>query len=388
MTPSLPGWGSDVPFPAPHARLFGLCARVAAVQRRTEALAAQERRAEHDGDLPAAERLHRRGVRLVQLRHLLLADVCDLPAPTAPTRRAKTRALATLITPGPDGRPDDLGGLALWSALRDLEAAATGEVLPSALRHALLRRMWRAGTDWALDDAEIRRLLGDPNEKTLLAWSGPEVLPLPPGTRRRIGLLLDIDRALRRRSPSAERRLDWVTRPHPGLRGRAPLARLLDGGLDDLVAVHALLAEGREHRGAGGDGDRLAPAPAPIEAALRRALIRFCDGEEGPPPPAPAFPSWEALLRWVWAGDGGEDTAVRGRVAELLVRAERVIHNPDAQRRWLTGRTPWLGHLAPLAAAATPGGLHRAFGLLRDVEALRRRLRDAGTSPDDPDGDA
>jgi len=362
MTPPLSGRGSDVPSPAPHARLLGLCARIAAIQQRTEALALEERRAERRNDLAAAGRLHHRGVRLVHLRHRLLERLCDLPAPTALTRQAKIGALDTLITFDSDGRPDRLNGLALWSVLHDLEAAGPGpgagdEVITPGLRRALLRRVWRIGADWHLSNDEVRRLLVDLDEATFQAWRRPEALPLPPGMRRRLGLLLAIDHALRRRSPSAERRLDLMTRPHPGLGGRTPLARLLDGRLDDLVAVHALLAEGREHRGAGRDGDRLAPAPAPIEAVLRRALTRFCDGEEGPPPPAPAFPSWEALLRWVWDGDGEEDTAVRG-------------------------------HLAPLAAATTPGGLHRALGLLRDVEAFRRRLRDAGTSPDDPDGDA
>jgi hypothetical protein len=173
-----------------------------------------------------------------------------------------------------------------------------------------------------------------------------------------------------------------MTRPHPRLGGRAPITRLLDGG---LLAVHALLAKG-EHRAAGAGDDRRTPS-FPIEAALRQALTRFCDGIEVPPP-AIAFPSWDALLRWVWDGDGDEDTAVRGRVAELLVRTERVIHNTDARRQWLTARTPWLGHLAPLlAAATTPGGLHRALGLLRDVDAFRRRLRDAGIPPGDGDSD-
>ncbi|WP_458098112.1 antitoxin Xre/MbcA/ParS toxin-binding domain-containing protein [Roseomonas sp. WA12] len=386
MIPPLAGRATDVLSPAPHARLLGLCARVAAVQRRTEALAAQERRAERRGDLAAAERLHHRQVRLVHRRHRLLEAVCDLPAPTALKRQVKAAALATLITFDTDGRPDRLNGMALWSVLRDLEAAgsefaASGEVLPPALLSALLRRVWRAGDGWALDNDAIRHLLGNPDDETAQAWFRHEAIPLPSGTRRRIGLLLALDHALRRLFRSAERRLDWMTRAHPGLGGRAPITRLLDGGLGGLLAVLALLAG--EHRAAGaGDGRRTSSFP--IEAALRQALTRFCDGTEVPPP-AIAFPSWDALLRWVWDGDGDEDTAVRGRVAELLVRTERVIHNTDARRQWLTARTPWLGHLTPLAAATTPGGLHRALGLLRDVDALRRRLRDAGFPPADGD---
>jgi hypothetical protein len=118
---------------------------------------------------------------------------------------------------------------------------------------------------------------------------------------------------------------------------------------------------------------------------VEAALARYCDRERGIAvspekgvKPSIHFPSWEAVERWVWDGDGDEDAPIRSRVARLLVLARRVISDEGALRRWVTERQPWIGGMSPLAAAVTPGGLHRAERLLHEVEADRRWLRNAG----------
>jgi hypothetical protein len=126
---------------------------------------------------------------------------------------------------------------------------------------------------------------------------------------------------------------------------------------------------------------------------VEAALARYCDRErgrevspeEGVPPPAIHFPSWEAVERWGWDGDGDEDVLIRSRIARLLVLARRVISDEGPLRRWLTERQPWIGDMSPLAAAVTPGGLHRAERLLHDIEADQQRPRNAGILSKDPE---
>jgi uncharacterized protein (DUF2384 family) len=325
--------------------------------------------------------------------------VCELPAATAHARRAKAAALLTLVALDPAGRPEQIEDLPLWSALQDLAAAGdeaealVGKAVPPEALRAALRIVWQAARHWELDDAQVRRLLGDPGEAAFQGWFRDEAPKVPPETRRRIGLIVALHRLLRQRYAWPDRGFDWMTRPHPQLGNRSPLARMLDGALDDLLAVHAALTS---EAGAGGpeaQGRRLPPASAPLEAAVEVALARYCDRERGGeaspeaggPPSALHFPSWEAVERWVWDGDGDEDVLIRSRIARLLVLARRVISDEGALRRWLTERQPWIGGMSPLAAAVTPGGLHRAERLLHDIKAYQQRLRNTGIFPDDPE---
>ncbi|WP_458098447.1 antitoxin Xre/MbcA/ParS toxin-binding domain-containing protein [Roseomonas sp. WA12] len=381
---------------SPEARLLGLCARISTVQRHTLKLAGLELQAELLGERDAADHLHRRQVRLVQFRHRLIAELCEIPAISAEACRAKAFALFTLVTLGPQGRPEQPEELALWSVCRDLAAAADAQLFggerfpPEAFRTAL-HLVWRAAWQWGLDEVQTRRLLGSPAEETLQGWFRGPAPRGAPGTRRRIGLVIALHRRLRRRYAWPDRGFDWMTRSNLRLGGRSPLARMLDGGVDDLLAVHSVLDGEENADGLEPPGKRLRPASGLLEADLEAALAAFCDREREVRVPAGkreaaspfSFPSWDAVERWVWTSDGNDDAPVRMRIARLLVLARRVIGDEDALRRWLTARQVWIGNRSPLAAATTPGGLHRAEGLLRIVEEQRRRLRGSSIPPDD-----
>ncbi|WP_424138521.1 hypothetical protein [Roseomonas chloroacetimidivorans] len=256
-----------------------------------------------------------------------------------------------------------------------------------ALRKAL-RLVWRVGRTWALDDVQLYKLLGDPDGAMIPIWFRSHAPVLAPNSLRRIGLLVALRRLLRRRDPRPSQDLEWLTTPHPQLDRRPPLDRLLAGGLDDLRAVHAVLTA--EVAVAVAEGSRRRPRLTPLGLSLRRALRRLCDVERGgvtptfpTSPPTIAFSTWSEVERWVWDGDGDEDAPVRSRIAELMVQAGRVLGGDEMARRWLIEPQIWIGGDPPLVAAVTPGGAHRARGLLRTVETTRQRFRDAGILPDE-----
>ncbi|WP_424140542.1 hypothetical protein [Roseomonas chloroacetimidivorans] len=124
MTPSSPGGGRNGP--TSHATLLALCARILALQRRTEELGVLEQRVEQEKGLLAASRYHGQQVRLVQRRLRLIDRVCRLPATTFAMRRAKAEALLTLVILDPEGRPEHPEDWPLWSALQDLAADWSG----------------------------------------------------------------------------------------------------------------------------------------------------------------------------------------------------------------------------------------------------------------------
>jgi hypothetical protein len=124
MTSSSPGGGRNRP--TSQASLLALCARVLALQRRTEELGVLEQRAEQKKDLLAAGRYHGQQVKLVQRRLRLIDRVCRLPATTSPMRRAKAEALLTLVILDPEGRPEHPEDWPLWSALQDLAVDWSG----------------------------------------------------------------------------------------------------------------------------------------------------------------------------------------------------------------------------------------------------------------------
>ena len=120
----------------------------------------------------------------------------------------------------------------------------------TALQADLLRGFFGIIRLWHVDNADARRLLGDPAERTFYAWkSGAQktgkVARLPADTIRRIGYTAGIDEALQILYPDSRRADEWIKRPDRHFGGQTPLERMTAGDVTDLAAVRACLDAAR-----------------------------------------------------------------------------------------------------------------------------------------------
>ena len=114
----------------------------------------------------------------------------------------------------------------------------------------LLRGFFGIMRLWNVDNADARRLLGDPAERTFYAWkSGAQktgkVARLPADTVRRIGYTAGIYKALQILYPDSRQADEWINRPNRHFGGQTPLQRMTAGDVTDLAAVRAYLDAAR-----------------------------------------------------------------------------------------------------------------------------------------------
>jgi uncharacterized protein (DUF2384 family) len=98
---------------------------------------------------------------------------------------------------------------------------------------------------WGAGNAEMRRILGSPPERTFYEWKSGRVRRLPEDTFRRIGYVAGIYKALQLLYSDAAQADAWVKRPNRHFGGQAPLERMAAGDVTDLAAVRAYLDAAR-----------------------------------------------------------------------------------------------------------------------------------------------
>ena len=96
---------------------------------------------------------------------------------------------------------------------------------------------------WALSVADRTRLLGDLAESTYHKWRSGKVGEPSRDQLERLSLVLGIYKALRLIFTDSATGVRWLrgTNAEPTFAGRSPLARMLDGSIDDLYAVRRYL---------------------------------------------------------------------------------------------------------------------------------------------------
>ena len=123
---------------------------------------------------------------------------------------------------------------------------APNELLWDPKRQAdLMRGFFGIMRLWEVDNADARRILGDPRERTFYAWKSGKVGRLPADVVRRIGYVAGIYKALQILYRDTRQADGWMKRPNRQFGGQTPLARMAAGDVTDLAAVRAYLDAAR-----------------------------------------------------------------------------------------------------------------------------------------------
>lgn len=98
---------------------------------------------------------------------------------------------------------------------------------------------------WSASNAEVRRILGSPAERTFFEWKAGRVRRLPEDTIRRIGYVAGIYKALQIIYSDPAQADAWVRKPNRHFGGQTPLERMAAGDVTDLAAVRQYLDAAR-----------------------------------------------------------------------------------------------------------------------------------------------
>lgn len=98
---------------------------------------------------------------------------------------------------------------------------------------------------WGASNAQMRRILGAPAERTFFDWKANRVKRLPEDVMRRIGYVAGIFKALQIVYADAQLADAWVNKPNRHFGGQTPLERMAAGDVTDLAAVRAYLDAAR-----------------------------------------------------------------------------------------------------------------------------------------------
>ncbi len=98
---------------------------------------------------------------------------------------------------------------------------------------------------WGVGNAEMRRLLGSPPERTFFEWKAARTRRVPEDTMRRIGYVAGIYKALQILYADPAQADAWVRKPNRHFGGHSPLERMAAGDVTDLAAVRAYLDAAR-----------------------------------------------------------------------------------------------------------------------------------------------
>ena len=121
-------------------------------------------------------------------------------------------------------------------------AEASGEA--DRQRHAMAG-FFRIMALWGAGNAQMRRILGGPPERTFYEWKSGRVRRLPEDTLRRIGYIAGAYQALQILYSDPTQADQWVKRPNRHFSGQTPLERMAAGDVTDLAAVRAYLDAAR-----------------------------------------------------------------------------------------------------------------------------------------------
>jgi uncharacterized protein (DUF2384 family) len=110
----------------------------------------------------------------------------------------------------------------------------------------LMQGFFRIMHLWGVEDREtMRRLLGNPPERTFYTWRDGTFSRLSEDTVRRIGYVVGIYKALQVLYSDAQQADGWVRRPNRYFGGQTPLERMAAGDVTDLAAVRAYVDAAR-----------------------------------------------------------------------------------------------------------------------------------------------
>ena len=98
---------------------------------------------------------------------------------------------------------------------------------------------------WDVRNAEMRRILGSPPERTFFDWKSGRVRRVHEDIFRRIGYVAGIYKALQILYSDSSQADEWVRKPNRHFGGQTPLDRMAAGDVTDLAAVRAYLDAAR-----------------------------------------------------------------------------------------------------------------------------------------------
>lgn len=149
---------------------------------------------------------------------------------TGPRRRS-TATAATTVAPSTSSAPPS-------RRLDDVPAEERAH-----LGAAGFRTFTGIADEWALSVADRTRLLGDLAESTYHKWRSGKIGETSRDQLERLSLILGIYKALRLLFNDEATGVRWLrgVNTDSAFAGRSPLARMLDGSIDDLYAVRRYL---------------------------------------------------------------------------------------------------------------------------------------------------
>jgi hypothetical protein len=123
--------------------------------------------------------------------------------------------------------------------------AAHGRQAPAERQRQAVIGFIRIMELWGASNAEMRRILGSPPERTFYEWKAGRVRRLPEDTLRRIGYVAGIYKALQILYADPTQADAWPRRPNRSFGDHTPLERMTAGDVTDLAAVRAYLDAAR-----------------------------------------------------------------------------------------------------------------------------------------------
>jgi hypothetical protein len=119
------------------------------------------------------------------------------------------------------------------------------ERMPSQRHRLALEGFFEIMRQWGVDNAQARRVLGSPPERTFYEWKKGRVGRLPTDTLRRIGYVAGIWKGLQIIYSDPAQADSWVHRENAFFGGQTPLGRMAAGDVTDLAAVRAYVDAAR-----------------------------------------------------------------------------------------------------------------------------------------------
>lgn len=124
------------------------------------------------------------------------------------------------------------------------KADETGQSLEE--RHRLaMKGFVRIMELWGASNAQMRRILGSPPERTFYEWKAGRTRRLPEDTMRRVGYVAGIYKALQILYSDPAQADEWVGKANRHFGGQTPLERMAGGDVTDLAAVRAYVDAAR-----------------------------------------------------------------------------------------------------------------------------------------------
>jgi hypothetical protein len=124
-------------------------------------------------------------------------------------------------------------------------SAAVSTALETDQVAALFRGFFAIMKLWGVDTSQVRKILGEPAERTFYRWKDGQVGAVPMDTIRRIGYVSGIWKALEILYSDPHQADGWIHRPNQFFGGQPPLERMCAGDVTDLALVRQYLDSAR-----------------------------------------------------------------------------------------------------------------------------------------------